>query len=379
MIEMTPNDKKWLWLHLTFGSDVKVIYAILDLGEDRVNDIFADSRRGRVDPALKLTAEQAERLKRYSTESSCKAFRRRITEIECDVVTLASPNYPALLREIPFAPPLLYYRGVLPEKIPFPFAVIGKRVCTAYGRDMAEKFAKELAGCGMCIVSGMARGLDSVAAEAALSVKEHPYPTIAVLGSGIDTIYPRENAGLYRRIALRGAVVSEFYPGAEPEKEHFPQRNRIISGIANGLLVVEAAEKSGTSITVNSALEQNRNVYCVPGRLTDAASIGVNAFIRDNKAKLVTCVQDILVDYGLDTHLLPSLAIMDGQSENELNDIEKKLVNALRNGEMSFDELVVVTGLPLPELNSTLTALDISGIIKQLPGGQYALMTSRLK
>lgn len=378
MTEFTREDRKWLWLHLTFGSDVKVIYALLSGGEQKLDEIFEDARRGRVDPALKLSPDQQDKLKRFSSERSVTAFLKRIEEIECSVVTLASPNYPALLREIPMAPPLIYFRGTLPDEIPFPFSVIGKRDCSSYGRDMATKLARELAACGMCIVSGMARGIDGIASEAALSIAEHPYPTIAVLGSGIDTVYPRENAGLYRKIALRGAVITEFFPGAEPAKEHFPQRNRLISGLSNGLLVIEAGEHSGTSITVNYAIEQNRNVYCVPGRLTDKSSAGTNAFIRDSKAKLVTCIEDILVDYGLDTHLLPSLAILGQKSEKELSENEKMLVELLRNGDLSFDELFAEAGLDMNTLNSTLTALDISGIIKQLPGGGYTLVTSAL-
>lgn len=186
--------------------------------------------------------------------------------------------YPALLKEIPDAPYLLYYKGELPREVMPLVAIIGARACSGYGKSMAEYFAKELSLRGIGIVSGMAQGIDSVAQRTAL---DNGGFSFGILGCGVDVCYPASNRDLYEKLQRNGGVFSEFPPGTAPKANHFPRRNRIISGLADLLLVIEAREKSGTSITVSMALEQGREVYAVPGRVTDPLSKGCNRLIME--------------------------------------------------------------------------------------------------
>lgn len=279
-------------------------------------------------------------------------------------------NYPALLREIDQPPPVLFVRGQLPESVPLPIAVIGSRACSDYGRDIAKEMSGELAKNGACIVSGMAYGVDRIASEAALECGAGDCPTIAVLGCGVDVIYPADNRALYGEICERGAVVSEFLPGARPDPYNFPRRNRIISGISRGVVVVEAAMKSGTRITVDCALEQGRDVFAVPGRITDAMSEGTNEMIREGMAKPVFSAADILEEYGITAERAEKAAKID---ESALSMEEALLVRLLMAGERSADELCELTGFSPAKINSTLTEMEFSGIIKQSSGRVYSL------
>ncbi|MBQ3109284.1 MAG: DNA-processing protein DprA, partial [Clostridia bacterium] len=221
---------------------------------------------------------------------------------------------------------------------------------------------------GACIVSGLAAGVDAAAAEGALEAKENPLPTIAVLGGGVDMIYPAENANLYERIAERGAILSEFAPGLRPQKGFFPMRNRIISGLSLGVLVTEAGERSGASITVGTALDQGRDTFAVPGRITDRMSKGTNRMIRDGQAAPVLEAADILRWYGIE-----SAEKTEKRNALKLSPLETKIMEALRHQEESFDELCEKLSVSAAELNSALTSLEFSEIIKQLPGRVYEL------
>ncbi len=292
---------------------------------------------------------------------------------EIGVAVPGDEAYPALLAEIHDPPRLLFYKGRLKRDMALPLAIVGTRKATKYGRDIARLFAFELARRGATVVSGMAAGIDSYAALGALDCEASEYPTVAVLGCGVDVVYPAGNDALYRQIIERGAVISEFLPGAKPLSEHFPVRNRIISGMSRGVLVVEAGERSGASITANCALEQGRDVFAVPGRITDLLSVGTNRLIQQGAAKPVFCAEDILAEYG-------SSAAADGPAKPvyaadsaQLLPEEKAVVERLRQGESSFDELCQALAFEAGRLNSCLTGLEFSGIIKQLPGRMYAL------
>lgn len=312
-------------------------------------------------------------------EAADEAFLDRYTDWlsrhRVGVSLLMDEDYPALLREISDAPPLLFYRGRLEPSPRLPVAMVGSRLCTQYGREVAHLFAHDLTAAGCTIISGMADGIDGCAARGALSCEESPYPTVAVLGSGIDVIYPSCHRDLYEEIAERGAVITEFLPGTRPMRENFPIRNRIMSGMARGLIVVEAGDRSGTSITAGYALDQGREVFAVPGRLTDLQSIGTNRMIQRGEAKPIFCVADVLQEFEqMDDYdafqSCPKRIALDTLSPDE-----RAVCSALRTESHSFDDLAEMLSLPVGQLNSLLTGMQFSGIIKPLSGRLYALDT----
>ncbi len=219
----------------------------------------------------------------------------------------------------------------------------------------------------------MAAGIDTEAARGVLEAKESEYPTIAVLGTGIDVVYPKQNYELYNEIASRGALVSEFFLGDKPLPDHFPIRNRIISGLSKGVLVVEAGERSGSSITAGLALDQGRDLYAVPGRITDPMSVGTNRLIQQGAAKPVFCTGDILCEYGIRNGSERSGLLAYVADSAVLDPFEKKICDALRVGELDADTLADRLSVIAGELGVSLTSLTFSGIIKQLPGRVYTL------
>ncbi len=218
-----------------------------------------------------------------------------------EVVTIADSDYPESLRQIPDPPLVLYFKGKS-DWTGFNFAIVGSRKASLYGLSVAEKFAQQLAALGVVIVSGMARGIDTASHKGALKAKG---ATLAVLGSGLLNIYPPENESLAEKIAESGAVISEFPLNTPPLRENFPRRNRIVSGLARGVLVVEAAERSGALITADLALDQGKDVFAVPGKVDSPTSLGANHLIKQG-AKLVNSIEDILEEYGLSPESMAS-------------------------------------------------------------------------
>jgi DNA processing protein len=229
---------------------------------------------------LKKIDEELDLIKRYNLK----------------ILTFQDDEYPFLLKQIPDPPPVLYIKGKLKEEDKLSIAIVGSRQASFYGLQCSQKFSYELAELGFTIVSGLARGIDTWAHKGALKAQGR---TIAVLGSGFSFIYPEENKDLVEEISLKGAVISEFSCNTKPFSFNFPRRNRVISGLSLGVLVVEAAKKSGALITANFALEQNRQVFCVPGRQDSFTSWGTNTLIKEG-AKLVLDIQDILEELSLD-------------------------------------------------------------------------------
>ena len=315
----------------------------------------------------------AARLLRAAEDGFLDRYAGYLEKHDIGVCCHGDADYPAVLREIHDAPPLLFYRGRLQAEPRLPIAMVGSRVCTQYGRDIAQLFAHDLAAAGCTIVSGLAEGIDGCAARGALSCEESPYPTVAVLGCGIDVVYPASHGKLSEEIAERGAVVTEFLPGTRPLRENFPVRNRIISGMARGLVVVEAGERSGTSITAGYALDQGREVFAVPGRITDRQSVGTNRMIQRGEAKPVFCVDDILQEFQLEPAYDTFVSGPRRVPLSTLTQPERAVCAALSQGERSFDELADALSLPVGELNSLLTGLQFSNIIKPLSGRLYAL------
>ena len=359
-----------LWLAFAMGDRLKHHSCLLEEYGD-AQQVFYAARSGEIQPRNRLDEAFLPVLKSKATETYTDRCLAYLEKNNISTVLPADRNYPALLKEIHLPPTVLYVKGSLPESIPLPIGMIGSRQCSEYGAEVAEMLAAELAASGVCVVSGLAHGIDCISARAAIeNAPKGSFATIAVLGSGVDVVYPAENRQLYNRICECGAVISEFPPGTSPDKGNFPRRNRIISGISKGVLVVEAAVKSGSRITVEYALEQGRDVFAVPGRIKDETCRGTNEMIRDGIAKLVNGAEDILVEYGVDASAVKRAAEVD-ISALSLN--EMLIVNLLKAGKRSVDELGEMTGMDMGLLNSTLTEMEFSGIIKQSPGRLYSL------
>jgi DNA processing protein len=277
----------------------------------------------------------------------------KLERMGVQVVTIDEPGYPSLLAEIGAPPPVLFLRGSILETDVLAVAIVGTRAPSAYGRDMARSIARDLARAGVTIVSGLARGIDGIAHEAALETGGR---TLAVLGSGIHDVYPREHRNLSRRIGEQGAVISDNLPNAKPDRWNFPARNRIISGLSRGVLVVEAPEKSGALITVDFAADQGRDVFAVPGLATSVTSAGTNKMIRDG-ARLVRDAADILEDLLL----FATTPVRDAvrQPALLLDDDERRLLGLLTSTPLHIDEIVDASGLPLPRVSAILLSLEL--------------------
>lgn len=280
------------------------------------------------------------------------------------LLTYADKDYPALLKEIAVPPLALYIKGNLPEQ-DTRVAVVGSRRATAYGLKVASEFAGVLAKAGVTIVSGGAKGIDTAAHKGSLIAKG---TTLAVLGTGIDMVYPRENTRLFAEIAEKGALMTEFAPGTPPLGGNFPRRNRIVSGMAQGVLVVEAAKKSGAMITIGFALEEGRNVYCVPGSIYLPNSIGCHTLIKEG-AMLVDTPHDILRDMNIatDEPFMPSLFKIN----KSLNQESKHILNLLSEGPQTLEILAQASGLPLASLSEALLNLEFKGSVAHMQDQRY--------
>lgn len=290
----------------------------------------------------------------------------RIERLGVTLLSSDGPGYPPRLREIYNAPPILYMRGDLRREDDQSLGVVGTRAPSPYGREIAARIVPELAQGGLTIVSGLARGIDSIAHSAALAAGGR---TIAVLGCGIDVVYPSENRNLYARIPQSGAIVTEYPLGTKPDAFNFPARNRIISGLSLGSVVIEAQQSSGALITANYALEQNREVFAFPGRATDRNSAGCNTLIREGRAKLVGSTQDILDELDL-TVAVQQLEI---KVAIPANDDEAQLLALLSHEPVHIDDLSRGSGLPAPTVAGTLMMLELKGSVRQVGTMAYVL------
>lgn len=282
------------------------------------------------------------------------------------IITRKNPLYPSLLGEIHNSPLIFYALGDIKEEDKFSVAVIGPRKPTEYGKRVADLISGELSGTGFTIVSGMARGIDSIAHRAALARQGR---TIAVLGSGLDIPYPPENAGLMKMIEKNGCVISEYPLGTKPDRENFPKRNRLISGLSLGVLIVEATNDSGTLITASYALEQNREVFAVPGMITSHKSAGTNTLIKQG-ARLVEKATDIIEE------LAPQLKGFLKEKKKkflQLTEEEKEITEGLSLEPLHIDELSRQCRIPLYKILSILTTLELKGVVKQTEGKNFFL------
>ncbi len=292
------------------------------------------------------------------------------------IVTYQDELYPAKLLEIYDRPPLLYVKGILKED-DINISIVGSRLASTYGKYTTERISRELALKGITVVSGLARGIDSAAHRGALSVQGR---TIAVLGTGLDIVYPPENKKLFAAIGENGAVVSEFPLGTPPRACNFPARNRIISGMSYGVVVVEAGEKSGSLITARLALEQGREVFAVPGTIDSAGSRGTNKLIKQG-AKLIENTDDILeeilpqLEKPKTMKPLPASGDETGivRKNENLNSVDRQIIALLSNSRLHIDELIISTGFAVGDILSSLMKLELNGIINQHPGKFFSL------
>jgi DNA processing protein len=282
-------------------------------------------------------------------------------------LTLDDPDYPALLHEIPDAPPVIYVKGTLLDVDQWAVAFVGTRGATVYGRDMTYRLVTALVHAGITIVSGMALGIDATSHKAALDAGGR---TLAVLGCGIDVIYPPEHRHLAEDISANGALITEFPPGTQPISRNFPVRNRTISGLALGVVVVEAPANSGALLTADLAAEQGRDVFAVPGNVTARTSAGTNRLIQTG-AKLVISAEDILDELNLTRATVETRAQV--QEVAPANSTEAALAEHLSDEPIHIDDLCQFTGLPITQVSSTLALMELKGMVRRIEGMMYTL------
>ncbi len=326
------------------------------------------ARASDIAPLGGFGAETARMIANWKEHIDLDAELRKIDDLGLHVLTMESEDYPPQLKEIYDPPIVLYVMGRLESRDRQAIGIVGSRRATHYGTQTARKLAFQLAHAGLTVVSGLARGIDTAAHEGALAAHGR---TIAVIGSGIRKLYPPENMALAERMAENGAVVSEFPVDYPPDRQSFPLRNRIISGMGFGLLVVEAPGRSGALISANQAVEQGRSVYAVPGPIDRPTSHGANRLIQQG-AKLVMDARDILEDLEV---LFPAVQnappLEQTRPEVSLTPEEEAVYNAIDTSEASIDDIIQRSGLPASDVSPTLSRLEMKRLVKQLPGNHF--------
>lgn len=290
-----------------------------------------------------------------------------LQKINGRLISYWDDEYPDILKQIYYPPLILFTLGDFSETDKQSIAIVGTRQPTQYGKTQAEHFSLELSEMKITIVSGLARGIDSIAHEAALKSKGR---TIAVIGSGLDVIYPPENKKLFEQIKENGVIISEYELGTKPDAPNFPRRNRIISGISLGTLVVETKLNGGAMQTAAYALDQDREVFTIPGNLNIKQSEGPNYLIQHGEAKLVTCSDDILQELQL--KLKPQIGKNIPHPDIELNMFEEKLINVLADDAKQIDDIALLASMTTSECLVNLLTLEFKGVVKQLPGKMFA-------
>ena len=293
---------------------------------------------------------------------------REIEENNIDVITILDKDYPEGLQYIYNRPEVIYKKGNILERDKMAIAIVGSRKSTQYGQWATEKFVEELVNMDITIVSGLALGIDSVAHKAALEAGGR---TIGILGNGLDTVYPKRNKDLYEEIPRNGAILTEYPLGTPPLAYNFPQRNRIISGLSLGVIVMEAKEKSGSLITAYHGLEQGKEVFALPGNINSIFSRGTNKLIKDG-AKLIMDVEDIIEEI----YELQQKAIEKKKEEidySDLSPLEIEILEIIQEGPIHGDIIAVKTGMDISAINGILTILELKGLIKELAGRTFTL------
>lgn len=314
--------------------------------------------------AAGLTSRIAENLLHLRSSRQLEQTLKLIEEKNITVVTWDDEDYPRRLREVNQAPPVLFIRGRIEPKDEWAVAIVGTRRVTSYGKQVTEEIAACLAANGVTVISGLARGVDAVAHETAL---RNGGRTIGVLGNGVDRIYPPEHANLAKHMLEAGAVISDYAPGTPPDSANFPPRNRIISGLSLGVVVIEAGETSGALITASFAADQGRDVFAVPGNITAPQSKGANRLIRDG-ATPVLQPEDILSALNLNQVQQKQAA----QLALPMDETESRLLRTLAAEPLHVDEISAQTGLPVSDISAYLTLMELKGMVRNMGGMNYS-------
>jgi DNA processing protein len=329
-----------------FNDDFEIFYSY---SESKLSTILPD----------KILKKFIEARKNFSFESQL----RKLDQSQGQYLTIYDERYPKLLRQIYDPPFIIYYLGEIENLSRKSISIVGSRKYTHYGQSVAYKFAHDLAESGLCIISGLALGIDAIVHKAAVSAEG---TTIGVLACGIDQIYPESNRQLAEQILkTSGTIISEQSPGSRPLKQNFPSRNRIISGLSLGTLVIEAAESSGSLITAAAAIEQNREVFAIPGNIDSKNSVGTNNLIKLG-ARPVTAVSDILEIFNLEARK-PTL------KNYNYNEWERLIIQTLEKGALHIDKICQTSKLDIALISENLTLLELKGVIRHLGGGNYQL------
>jgi len=349
-------------------------------------------RFGSAQAALGASAAQLERIDKIgSAKADAIARGRERADIRQEVALAAEHGvmilcrddeaYPALLRHIPDPPICLYVRGRIEPQDAVAIGIVGARRCTIYGREQANRFGYLCASHGLTVVSGLARGVDGEAHKGAVAAGGR---TLAVLGNGLTDIYPPEHRQLAERIAQQGALISELPMTSSPQAGNFLPRNRLIAGLSLGVLVIEAARRSGSLTTARLAAEYDREVFALPGRVDSDYSQGTNCMIRDQHAKLVTSIEDIINELGDAGRALVSASSEPSDESraaasamNGLTEVEQLVLNAMDREERTIETIAEITGQPTAKVAATLVGLQLRGLARQLPGNYFVRMQRR--
>ncbi|SJZ63789.1 DNA-processing protein DprA [Selenihalanaerobacter shriftii] len=363
------NRKYWLGLIKLHNLGPKLIKNLLEYFGD-AKDIWMASQQKLCQVPL-IGKKRSQQIIKDRESIDLNFEVQRLKNHQINYLTLNDEEYPYLLKNIHDPPPVLFYKGDIKLEDIISLSIVGSRKCTNYGQKIAKRLAKVLAKRGFTIVSGLARGIDTVSHQGALEAGR----TMAVLGSGLDVIYPPENEELMSNITQQGAVISSFPLATPPHGGNFPKRNRIISGLTLGTIVVEATKKSGSLITANYALNQGREVFAIPGDITKKQSFGTNNLIQKG-AKLIQEIDDIISELPLEDWL-ELIGVEDSLKKKEvdieLSDLESKVYNKISSTSQEFNEILKMIDISAGQLNSTLLKLEVKGLITQLAGNRFVL------
>ncbi len=382
----------WLWLTSKFNGANRKIAKLTEFFGG-VDEVYASHAFHN----LNLTDEE-KRMLNDKDLSKAEKICEEVARIGGKIIAVDDANYPKLLKQTHTPPTVLYIKGMVPSLDDvLTIGVVGTRDMSVYGRVVTERLCANLARAGVVTVSGMAAGIDAVGAWATI---EEGGVAVGVIGCGIDMVYPTENAELYKAIAERGCIMTEFPPGTPPVSKNFPIRNRVIAGLSRGVLVTEAPPKSGALITARYAMDEGRDVFAVPRNISDVKYSGTNKLIQQG-AKLITHPNDILCEYPYakkievkevpvkektERHHRPPAAAKPPKAAKDADDRIKEKIKSLSGTERTIAELLIgrdmqtdeisrVTGMPISELNTQLVMLEMKGIVKKLPASAYRLKT----
>ncbi|MGI5816947.1 MAG: DNA-processing protein DprA [Armatimonadota bacterium] len=360
------QSEAWLRLNAS-GLSPKLQLALLDAFDSPEAIFGATNEQLRAVDGIAST--HLGKLRSAEAETDTEALLESLGELDAHPLPILDERYPPLLREIDDPPPLLFVRGGFSDRDDLAVALVGTRKRSPYGEMVAEQLSRDLVRRGFTVVSGLAMGIDADAHEATLEAGGR---TIAVTACGIDVNYPAANADLRERIAQSGAVISELAPGTPPTRDRFPQRNRILSGLALGTVVIEAPGRSGALITARLAGETGRGVFAVPGNVTSPVSRGCHELLRDG-AVLVETAEDIVEGLGI---MLEAVPEREPEAERarklaELPTDQREVLGALSHQPRNIDDVAGECGLPVPQVSAALMLLEVKGLVKRFPGNQF--------